>query len=448
MALMLIAFAGAVPRLWPRIEPAHSLPLLPPWPWQQPHVPPEPVPVHNLTPGWRATSLGNPAASRYPACWQSLPRTPWDLALFDGRLYVGLGNSSNRGPSANAGPVPLFAYDLKQRRWKQEGTLPEEQISRFLVDGKQLWIAGEDSRGSWRWGNLYRRTGRDRLWWQQRRLPQFIHAHDLAVHQGKLVVAGNVPDAVSTGLKAERHGSALALSADAGHTWNVQRLVGWRATALLPFPNTLFAIEALPGPKQKHWLQQGQRWKDWVAVHQWQAEKGWKPRPEITQEVLLPGVDGAAARAGWIDSATPNRQGVAWIASLGPWGAEQPQRRAFVGLIDSRDDLQIQPIPLEPNEQAMDWQADGDGWLLLSSRPLLQGGWRSRIQRYTLTATKPHTEDVVVEFEAPLPAWSLAGTAKQRHVALGAPPFQNELPVGSCSPEAPFSGTVLMLGPA
>ena len=404
--------------------------------------------MQNLTPGWRATSLGNPAASRYPACWQSLPRTPWDLAVFDGRLYVGLGNSSNQGPSANAGPVPLFAYDLKQRRWQQEATLPEEQISRFLVDGKQLWIAGEDPRGSWRWGNLYLRKSREQLWWQQRRLPRFIHAHDLAVHQGRLVVAGNVPDAVTTGPKAERHGSALAASADAGQTWSVQRLAGWRATALLPFSEALFAIEALPGAQLKRWLQQGQRWIPWISVHQWRTEMGWKPRPEITVEQLLPGVRGAGQRSGWIESATPTRQSVAWIASLGPWGAEPPKRSAFVGLIDSRDDLQIQPIPLEPNEQAMDWQADGDGWLLLSSRPLPTGGWRSRIQRYTLTATKPHTEDVVVEFEAPLPAWSLAGTDKQRHVALGALPFQNELPVGSCSPEAPFSGSVLLLGPA
>ena len=406
--------------------------------------------MQNLTPGWRATSLGNPAASRYPACRQSLPRTPWDLALFDGRLYVGLGNSSNRGPSANAGPVPLFAYDLKQRRWQQEATLPEEQISRFLVDGKQLWIAGEDPRGSWRWGNLYHRTDGDRLWWQQRRLPRFIHAHDLAVHQGRLVVAGNVPDAVTTGPKAERHGSAMAVSADSGQSWRVQRLTGWRATALLPFSEALLAVQALPGPQLKRWLQQGHRWSPWSAVHQWQAETGWKPRHEITLEQLLPGVRGADQRSGWIDSATPNRQGVAWIASLGPWGAEPPQRSAFVGMIDSRGDLQVQSIPLEPNEHAMDWQAEGDGWLLLSSRPLPQGGWRSRLQRYRLAATKRHTEDedVLVEFEAPLPAWSLAGTAEQRFVGIGPPPFQKELPVGSCSPEAPFSGSVLMLRPA
>ena len=418
-----------------------------PWPWEQPHVPTGPVPVQNLTPGWRATSLGNPAASRYPACWQSLPRTPWDLAVFDGKLYVGFGNSSNQGPSANAGPVPLFAYDLKQRRWQQEATLPEEQISRFLVHGEQLWISGEDPRGSWRWGNLYRRKSWERLWWQQRRLPRFIHAHDLAVHQGRLVVAGNVPDAVAHGAQGDRHGSALAVSADAGQTWSVQRLAGWRATALLPFSQALFAVEALPGPQLKRWLQQGQRWTQWTAVHQWRTQKGWQPRPEITVEQLFPGVQGAAARSGWIDTATPNRQGVAWIASLGAWGKETPKRKPFVGLIESRADLLVHHIPLEPDEQAMDWQAEGDGWLLLSSQPLETGGWRSRIQRYKLAGQVLDPGSLVTEFDAPLPARSLSGNTNERFVGLGSPPFQKELPKGSCRPEAPFSGSVLMLRP-
>ena len=88
-------------------------------------------PVQNLTPGWRATNLGNPAASRYPACWQSLPRTPWDLALLDEKLYVGFGNSSNQGPSANAGPLPLLAHNFHKRSWQQEASLSEEQIRRI-----------------------------------------------------------------------------------------------------------------------------------------------------------------------------------------------------------------------------------------------------------------------------------------------------------------------------
>ena len=306
------------------------------WPWQQTQVPPGPVAVQNLTPGWRHTSLGNPSASHYSACWKSFPRTPWDLVVFNGRLYVGLGNSSNQGPTANSGPVPLFSYDLNQRYWRHEATFPEEKISRFVVHGEQLWIPGGDPLGSWRWGNLYRSKGGNQLWWQQRRLPGFIHAHDLAVHQGRLVVAGNVPDAVDDGAQKDRHGSALALSADNGQTWSVQRLMGWRATTLLPFSKALFAVEALPGPQLKRWLQKGQRWKSWAAVHQWNPKKGWNPIPQFTLDQLLPGVKGTSQRSGWIHTATPNLRGVAWIASLGPWGVDPPQRNAFWGTLMMR----------------------------------------------------------------------------------------------------------------
>ena len=148
---------------------------------------------------------------------------------------------------------------LKQRYWQQEAILPEEEISRFLVYGEQLWIPGGDPLGSWRWGNLYRSEGGDQFWWQQRRLLIFIHTHDLAVYQGHLVAAGNVPDAVDNGAQKDRHGSAVAMSADNGQTWIVQKLVGWRATTLLPFSQALLAVEALPGPRLKRWLQKGQR---------------------------------------------------------------------------------------------------------------------------------------------------------------------------------------------
>jgi hypothetical protein len=162
LGLTLVAVSKATKRLWLRFEPAHGLPMLPAWPWRQPQAKATggPSPLQGLTKGWRATALGNPAAIRYPQCWQSLPRNPWDLAVFDGRLYVGLGNASYDGPSANAGPVPLFSHHLGQApggagRWRQEATVPEEEISRFIARVDALWVPGADARGSWRWGNLY-----------------------------------------------------------------------------------------------------------------------------------------------------------------------------------------------------------------------------------------------------------------------------------------------------
>lgn len=449
--LTLVAAAKATKRLWPRVEPAHGLPLLPAWPWRQPEKKAAVVasPLAGLTHGWRATALGNPAANRYPQCWQSLPRTPWDLAVFDGRLHVGLGNAGNDGPSGNAGPVPLFSLPLGQAagghgRWRQEATLPEEEISRFIVRGDALWIPGADARGSWRWGNLYHRSAGTPLWWLERRLPGFIHATDLAWQQGRMVVAGNVADAVSQGPEAQRHGSALAVSGDGGRRWQVRRLAGWRATALLPVGGGLYAVEALPGPGLRRWLEQGGRWARFAAVQELTAQGRWRARTDLPPERLLPGVKGAGQRFGWIDAVAPSGTAAAWIVSLGPWAQELPRRAAFVAQSLQAGDVRVLPIPLAPGDQAMDLVPEPKGWLLLSSRQLAAGRWRSEIARVQRRGERLLSR-TLLRFEAPLPAWSLATAPERWFVGLGHPPFQGEGTPDRCSPELRLSGSVVAL---
>lgn len=451
MLMLALTLGGAWrlgPRVWQQVEPAHGQLLLPPWPWQQPLISPAASDgfISELGPGWRATNLGNPAASHYRTCWQSLPRTPWDLALSDGTLFVGLGNASNRGPSANAGPVPLLAYSLNDQRWQQHATLPEEEVHRFVKQGADLWLPGADARGSWRWGNLYRRHNVNDSWWQERRLPQFIHVHDLVWHRNQLVVAGNVPDAVSSGPPQERHGSALASSSDEGNTWSVHRLKGWRATALLPVDDQLYAVQALPGPALRRWLTQSGRFKGFTAVQQWQGDGDWLPRPDLTASALLPDVAGAGERSAWIEGASPNGHAVAWIASLGPWGPERPRRAAFLARSLRPGAVVVQPVALRAGEEAMDWQIDGDGgWHLLSSEKLGSARWRNRISQVHVspdTSLHPHT---LVSFEAPLSAWSLEGDHQRWFVGLGHPPFEPEPAPGHCPAGADHSGTVLQL---
>ena len=444
----LIAGVGLIRWLWPQLEPARSLPLLPPWPWQQPASrKPAPPPLQLLSKGWQARSLGNPAALRYTACWQSLPRTPWDLARFNGRLYVGLGNAANDGPTANAGPVPMLAYAFDQGRWLQEATLSEEEISNFVPHGKQLWITGADARGSWRWGNLYSHSGNGGLWWQERRLPRFIHAYDLAWHQGAMVVAGNVPDAVSTGPKTDRHGSALAVSRDGGRRWSVQRLAGWRATALLPLAGELFAVEALPGPDLKRWLQAGGRWQNFSAVHQLRPDGRWQARPDISAIDLLPGVPGAGQRFAWIERATPAKNQLAWIASLGPWRDDPARRLAFIAKRGESGRIQVQPIPLRSGVQAMDLIANQAGWLLLTSEQRAPQRWRSQITSVQASGLRI-SQTPRLSFEAALPAWSLASDGTTFWVGLGHPPFQPETKPGPCSAADQLSGNVVAISPA
>ena len=58
-------------------------------------------------------------------------RNVWALKAFDGRLYIGAGNSSNGGPASNAGPVPIFSFDPKTKKFAQEWNAPDEQLDIF-----------------------------------------------------------------------------------------------------------------------------------------------------------------------------------------------------------------------------------------------------------------------------------------------------------------------------
>jgi hypothetical protein len=419
--------------------------LLPGWPWHKPPVGNrKAAPVQRITQGWRVRNLGNPAAQRYPKCWQSLPRTPWDLALFNGRLYVGFGNASNEGATANAGPVTLLTYHFGKGRWLEEATLPEEELSRFITHGNELWIPGADARGSWRWGNLYYRSAGGRFWWQERRLPRFIHFYDLLWHRGRMVAAGNVPDAVPSGPEDQRHGSALATSVNGGRSWHVERLAGWRATALLPLDGQLYATEALPGPALQRWLQRGKRWQQFSAVHQWLPDGHWRPRRDLTAKVLLPGVAGAGQRFAGIDQVTPAGSSVAWIAQLGPWQDQLSRREAFVAQHLRQDRAEVQPIPLAAGSQAMDLQREGSNWLLLSSQRLSSQRWRSQITQLKLSGHQINRKELLA-FEAPLPGWSLAGDPHRFFVGLGHPPQQAEPSPSRCSSADRLSGIVVAL---
>ena len=76
--------------------------------------------------------------------------------------------------------------------------------------------------------------------------------------------------------------------------------------------------------------------------------------------------------------------------------------------------------------------------LAIASRGMAFSHWALPV-----AGKKLHGEEVVVEFDAPLPVWSLVSSANQWFVGLGFPPFKRESLKGSCSPEQPFSGSVL-----
>jgi hypothetical protein len=114
-------------------------------------------------------------------------RNVWDLQSFEGRLYLGHGNSSNLQPSPNAGPVPLVFWSPTNSSFFTEYTVNDEQIDRYrLVDG-QLFIPGHDPREDSSLGNYYvRGTGG---WVKYRNVPGGVHMLDICRHDGTLFAA-------------------------------------------------------------------------------------------------------------------------------------------------------------------------------------------------------------------------------------------------------------------
>jgi len=86
--------------------------------------------------------MQSPSLTKYRN--QPYARNPWVLQPYQGRLYLGVGNSSNYAPDKNAGPVPILSINLGNDEVINEGEIPEEQIDHYRVINGQLIIPGHD----------------------------------------------------------------------------------------------------------------------------------------------------------------------------------------------------------------------------------------------------------------------------------------------------------------
>lgn len=135
------------------------------------------------------SELGNPAKEAFPD--NGIARCPWDMIVYKSRLYLGGGDYDK-----NAGPVPVFSYDMRKDAWHTADALPEEEINRFLLLDDTLFTVGVDPKEEWSFGNYY--TLEDGVWVKKRTLPDAIHNFDLLSHNGMLfaslgVQAGKYP---------------------------------------------------------------------------------------------------------------------------------------------------------------------------------------------------------------------------------------------------------------
>lgn len=333
--------------------------------------------------GGRLEVLGNPAAHRYPDCAQAFARNPWDLIAFDGRLYVGLGDDSNEGPSANAGPVPVYTYDPADQCFRQDTTLAEEQLDRFYRHDGELWIAGDDPRQSWRWGNLYRRDAAGG-WRQFRTLPRTIHTHALAWHSGRLFAGISITAAVPAGIGTERYGSAVAVSADGGAQWDLIPLGGWRIFDFLQIGGQLFATDIFPGPGIQRWLEREQRQAFHAPVYEWDAadQAGtarFRRRPDLDAAALFPATPLAGRRAAIIDRALTWGTRAAYLGAFARAGDTWPVRGAYLATSLKEGAVEVERLPLPADALAFDLRLDGEALQVLFAEPLDTGRWINSI---------------------------------------------------------------------
>lgn len=213
--------------------------------------------------------LGNPLSERYPAGEMVYARNVWDMQLYRGRIYIGGGNSSNRGPAINAGRVPVFAYDIESNNFYSEGVVAEEQIDIYRVLDSLLYIPGHDATQNWDWGNYYVRA-ESSDWTKHRTIPGALHVYDISLFQNSKLYAA----------LGRRDGAAIAMSSDGGLNWSVQPLGRGRVYGFLSIDDQLFAAKQFKDEKQPL-----------PALFKLEADNTFKPNLTYTISRVFPNTD-------------------------------------------------------------------------------------------------------------------------------------------------------------
>lgn len=176
----------------------------------------------------RVETVGNPGRNMYLAKSMVYARNIWDMQVFDGRIYFGMGNSNNRGPAPNAKGGQIWSYDPKGNRFKVEWEADEEQVDRFRILNGKLVVPGHDPTDSWQYGNWYRLEPNG--WKKHRNIPGGIHCYDMACFNGKMFAA----------LGTKPHSEFVVMSENDGKTWTGCGILGMRAYTLFTVADNLY----------------------------------------------------------------------------------------------------------------------------------------------------------------------------------------------------------------
>lgn len=108
----------------------------------------------------------------------------WDMAPFAGRLYLGYGDLHN-----NRGPVDIVSYDPTAGRLEREMLrVPEERLGGWhATDDGKLYVAGEDARESWAFGNFFAKDSSG--WRKYRTIYRGLHVTAILEFRKRLYAA-------------------------------------------------------------------------------------------------------------------------------------------------------------------------------------------------------------------------------------------------------------------
>lgn len=145
------------------------------------------------------TDLGVPTAAHYT---KTPPRTPWDMQIYQGKLYIGAGDYD-----ANSGNTPIYALDLETQTWDDTGTLLNEAVTGLAVLEDTFYIPGTDpTTNSWAYGNYYHKDGQN--WQIHDNLPGAVHTFDIASYKGNLFFGIGTANATVSPVKISKDNGA------------------------------------------------------------------------------------------------------------------------------------------------------------------------------------------------------------------------------------------------
>jgi hypothetical protein len=219
-------------------------------------------------------------------------RNVWDLQAFEGRLYIGAGNSSNIGPAVNAGPVPVIRFDPATGLFEKEFTVDDEQIDIYRVLNGRLYIPGHDPRESWEFGNFYRLE--DDGWAKHRTIRRTVHTYDMLAQDGLLFAGGSGEHIAGEAAGKGWVGSMVSISEDGGETWSNAELGGDRVYSLLVVDRVVYAAGLIAGHQwqelwNKHVAAEGVPGKLHANIHEFDGRSGFVPRHDLELTDIFPG---------------------------------------------------------------------------------------------------------------------------------------------------------------